>query len=88
MAKTTVRSTFALDPDTVADLDRLAGKWGVSKSETLRRLVRTAATLEEVDWAADAVRALDELQDSLELSPEQAEAWIAELRAERDIANP
>ena len=33
MAKKTIRTTFALDPETVEDLDRLAERWQVSKSE-------------------------------------------------------
>ena len=36
MAKMTIRSTFALDPETVAALERLADKWEVSKSAALR----------------------------------------------------
>jgi predicted DNA-binding protein len=84
MARITVRSTFALDPETVAALDRLAEKWGASKSETLRRIIDTAARVEEVDRAADARTALAELQESLGLSEEQADAWVREIRAERE----
>lgn len=88
MAKMTIRSTFALDPGTVAALDRLAEKWGASKSETLRRIVETAARVEEVDDAADALAALDELQEALGLSEEQADAWIREIRVEREAGGP
>lgn len=84
MAKKTVRSTFALDPETVASLDRLAERWEVSKSEALRRIIEAAARIEEVDAAADAMAALEELQDRLALTPEKTEAWLRETRAIRE----
>jgi Zn-dependent peptidase ImmA (M78 family) len=43
MTKMTFRSTFAPDRETVAALDRLAEKWGVSKSEALRRIIDAGA---------------------------------------------
>lgn len=42
MATMTVRTTVAFDPATAARLERLAKRWGVSKSETLRRALETA----------------------------------------------
>ena len=84
MAKQAIRSTFALDPETVANLDRLATKWGVSKSEALRRVIEAAARVDEVDAASDAIAALKELQNSLSLTPEQTEAWLRETRALRE----
>ncbi len=83
MAKITIRSTFALDPETVASLDRLAQLWEVSKSEALRRIVNVAAVVEERDAASDALAALDELHDLLGLDEEKAEAWIRQIRSER-----
>ncbi len=83
MAKKTIRSTFALDPETVEDLDRLAAKWGLSKSETVRRLIEAAARIEEVDRAAEQLAALNELQEKLALTPEKMEAWLREARALR-----
>jgi hypothetical protein len=88
MAKMTIRSTFALDRETVEALDRLSVKWGISKSEVLRRIVNAAARVEEVDAAADAIAALDELQRRLAFSEEQVEAWIREIRAEREASGP
>jgi predicted DNA-binding protein len=88
MAKKTVRSTFALDPETVGNLDRLAAKWGVSKSETLRRVIEAAALAEDVDTSADAVTALRELQDRLALTPEKAEAWLRRVRELRGHEGP
>lgn len=82
-AKKTIRSTFALDPETVATLDRLAEKWGASKSETLRRVIEAAARVEEVDASADSVAALEALQERLSLTAEKTEAWVRETRALR-----
>ncbi|HUE76911.1 MAG TPA: ribbon-helix-helix protein, CopG family [Longimicrobiales bacterium] len=88
MAKMTVRSTFALDPETVEALERLARRWDVSKSEAVRRVVTAAARVEEVDAASDALEALDELQGILGLDPERAEAWVRRIRAERSSSGP
>ena len=88
MAKMTVRSTFALDPNTVEALDRLSSRWKVSKSEVFRRLVNTAALIEEADAASDALAALEELQARFDLDEEKAEEWIRRIRAERTAARP
>ena len=88
MAKITVRSTFALDPETVASLDRLARHWSVSKSEALRRIVNVAAVVEERDAVSDALAALDELHQMLGLDEEKAESWIRQIRSERGAGRP
>jgi len=88
MAKMTVRSTYALDPETVAALDRLARRWRVSKSEALRRIVSAASAVESVDATADALTALGELQELLGLDERRAEAWIREIRAGREAGRP
>jgi predicted DNA-binding protein len=56
-----IKSTYALDQETVQRLEHLARRWGVSKSEVLRRAIRAAAS-ESSEVATDAVSALDELQ--------------------------
>lgn len=84
MARMTVRSTFALDPETADSLDRLAKRWQVSKSEALRRAVAAAATVEEADAASDSLNALSELQERLGLDVEKAEKWARSVRAERE----
>ena len=43
MAITTIRSTYALRIETVRQLNLLAERWGVSKSEALRRAIGEAA---------------------------------------------
>lgn len=83
MARTTVRTTFALDPETVEALDRLADRWDASKSDVVRRVVQAAARVEEIDATSDALAALGELQALLGLDPERAEAWIERVREER-----
>lgn len=42
MATMTIRTTVAFDPATVARWERLAKRWGVSKSEALRRAIEAA----------------------------------------------
>src|SRR3989304_2034880 len=64
MAITTVRSTYALDVETVRVLDRIAHRWGVSKSEALRRAIR-GAEAQKPPAADDALRALDRLPRAL-----------------------
>lgn len=88
MPKMTVRSTFSLDPETAASLDRLARRWGTSRSEVLRRAVSAAAAAEEVDGASEALAALRALQQRLGLDEGKADRWLAELRAERRSGRP
>jgi hypothetical protein len=83
MPKMTVRSRFALDVEAADSLDRLAKLWHVSKSEALRRSVKAAATVEEADGTSDALRALTELQERLDLDAEKAQKWARQIRAQR-----
>ena len=80
MATTTIRSTYALDVETVRTLERIAQRWKVSRSEALRRAIRAAAG--EGD-AGDALAALDRLQGALELTPARARSWARRVRQER-----
>jgi len=88
MARMSIRSTFALDPETADSLDRLAGRWGVSKSEALRRAVAAAAVVEGADAASDAAAALRDLQARLGLDRRKANAWVRSLEAERRAGRP
>jgi Arc/MetJ-type ribon-helix-helix transcriptional regulator len=81
MASTVVRTTYALDEDTVRRLDGLARQWNVSKSEALRRAIRTADTT--AGSPDDRLKALDELQASIRLTRTRAQTWVRELRQER-----
>ncbi|HSW29084.1 MAG TPA: ribbon-helix-helix protein, CopG family [Longimicrobiales bacterium] len=88
MPKMTVRSTFSLDPETAQSLDRLARRWGTSKSEVLRRAVGAAVAAEEMDGTSEALAALEALQQRLGLDERKAARWIEELREERRSARP
>ena len=82
MAITTIRSTFALDLETVRGLEEMARRWGVSKSEALRRSIRSAAGQGKA-LPNKRRAALDELQKSLGLSASTARAWVRQVRQER-----
>lgn len=82
MVASVVRATYALDLDTVRTLHRLAERWGVSKSEALRRAVRHAGEQAAPKGPA-ALEALDALQRSLKLSRTKADAWARAARSER-----
>lgn len=62
-------------------IENLAIRWDVAKSEVLRRAVRMA---DEQSAGAERVALLRELQQRANLTPEQVETWVAEVRAERD----
>jgi predicted nucleic acid-binding protein len=80
MAMQSVKSTYALDVETVRALEGLATRRNVSKSEALRRAIRAAAASQDGD---DPVQALNRLQQSLRLSAEQATRWAKAARTER-----
>jgi len=84
----TVRSTFALDPDTAQALERLAARWGVSKSAALRRAVAGASRAEGVDPAVEALEALDTLQERMGMEDATATKWIGAVQAERRASRP
>lgn len=82
MAISTIKSTYSLDPQTVRDLERLARKYGTSKSDVLRRAVQALAA-QEASPETQGLLALEALQQRISLSAEKAEAWAAEVRSER-----
>ena len=82
MAITTIKSTYALDVETVKALEEMARRWNVSKSEALRRAIRAAAAEARLD-RNEAIEALDELQESLNLTPITARKWAEQTHAER-----
>jgi hypothetical protein len=87
MATPVVKTTYALDLDTVRALDELARRWDVSKSEALRRAIRASATLSPAPAPPEPLRALDRLQKALRLAPQDAARWSASVRAERRAAS-
>ena len=66
MATMTVRTTVAFDPATAQRLERLARRWGVSKSETLRRALE----------AAEKDLAMETKSDFSKMTPTQALHWL------------
>ncbi len=86
MARTTVKATYSLDPETVRKLEQMARRWGVSKSEALARAIRRLAA--QPAPPPEAVAALDELQDALALTRGKAVAWARDVRRERRASPP
>jgi hypothetical protein len=82
MAVLSIKSTYTLDPPTVKALEVMARRWGVSKSEALRRAIRAAERVADGGEAAP-LAALTALQQSVKLTPAKARAWAARGRAER-----
>jgi hypothetical protein len=87
MATPRVKSTYSLDLETVQALDDLARRWGVPKSEALRRAIRAAADAEG-GVMGGPLAALDALQASARLSPAKANTWARQVRTERDTGRP
>jgi predicted transcriptional regulator len=81
MATSKIKSTYSLDVETVRQLEDVARRWNVSKSEVLRRAIRSAAALESPDQ--DALDALDRLQRSMDLTERRSAAWAKRVREER-----
>ena len=86
MATTQIKSTYALDVETVQLLEKLAGKLGVPKSEALRRAIRGAASREGILTPNERIEALNRLQASVKMTNAKADKWIREIRAMRRAA--
>jgi hypothetical protein len=82
MATITVKSTYSLDVETVRTLEDMARRWGVSKSEALRRAIRATGRGSNAS-KPKALAALDTLQRSLSLDSRAATRWAKRSRAER-----
>jgi hypothetical protein len=82
MAIPKLKATYTLDAETVRALERMARRWGVSKSEALRRAIRRAME-HGTDRTQDGLEALDRLQRALELTLQGARRWVQSIRAER-----
>jgi Arc/MetJ-type ribon-helix-helix transcriptional regulator len=85
MATMHIRATFALDEPTTRGLAQLAKKWGVSKSEALRRAVAKAQEQPGPGGEMTPHDALRALQRKPLLSSGQARSWRADnARARRE----
>lgn len=85
MASTSIKSTYALDVETVRTLEQMARSMKVSKSEALRRAIRAAAR--DLRPEDSAVGALDALQRRLRLTPAKARGWTKAAERERRAAS-
>lgn len=78
MATMYIRSTFALDEPTVHGLSQLARKWGVSKSEALRRAIARAQEHPGPGETMTPQAALQALKEKPLISRAEGKAWRAE----------
>jgi hypothetical protein len=88
MATMTVRTTVAFDLATAQRLDRLAKRWGISKSETLRRALEVAeknlSSDPEYDFSKmTPQRALEWLQANPVQPVGTGNRWSLEIRKQR-----
>src|SRR5206468_11951707 len=81
MAIPKIKATYSLDQETVQLLERVSRRWGVSKSEALRRAIRSAAATEREHLPA--IEKLNHIQAGLGLTASVAAAWARQARAER-----
>lgn len=79
-------STYTVDRRTAQELEQVSRAWDVSRSEAFRRAVQRAYAELPRSPTKTALDAFDELQASLELSPEAARAWERSVRAGRRAA--
>jgi hypothetical protein len=86
MAIPMIKSTYALDVETVHALEALARRWNVSKSEALRRAIQTASGAVPTT-GRDALTALDRLQRAIGLDRKAAAEWANRMRTERRAAS-
>lgn len=87
MALITIKATYSLDVGTVRALEDLARRWSVSKSEALRRAIRSE--LERQPSRRDTrMRALRELQDAVASRGVDLAAWEREAREMRRASFP
>ncbi len=85
MSYASSRTSMSLDESTLNVLDLLAQKWGVSKSEVMRRAVRHMKEEEDMkDQCPKPLKALDWLQNGGGLTVQEAEVFRDEVQAERD----
>ena len=84
MATMTERTTFALDRESCRRLKALAARWRVSQSEVVRRALARAEQMADsaADDPAAALKALHAAGRGL--VREKAEAYLAEVRRDRD----
>ncbi|HWG36922.1 MAG TPA: CopG family transcriptional regulator [Terriglobales bacterium] len=86
MATPVVRTTYALDQETVERLERLARGWKLSRSAALRKLIREAPgpSVAAAPSEDPRLKALQQLQASMRrLTTKQVADWQRDVRLER-----
>lgn len=79
------RTSMSLDGFTLKAMESLAEKWGISKSEVVRRAVsHLKAKADLQDQAPEPLEALDWLQKGGGLAVEEAAEFREEVQAERE----
>ena len=82
MATATIKSAYSLDVETVRELEGLARRWNVSKSEALRRLIRSAARRQSAA-GSEALNALDALQAAVRSRRIDLARWERDVKSGR-----
>ena len=80
-----IKSTYSLDLESIRRLEAMSKRLGISKSEALRRAIRSTAK-DVIDHKSEALLALDELQELLKLSPASVSRkpnWLCESSVSR-----
>ena len=90
MAIQRIKATYSLDAETMQMLERLARRWKTSKSDALRRAIRSASAKQALgdEDPRGRLGALRRLQDSLALTEGIVDAWTRHVRAERRASSP
>jgi hypothetical protein len=81
MAIPKIKATYSLDAETVRLLERVSHRWGVSKSEALRRAIQASAAAPTAK--SGRLTALDHLQKTVALDAAATDSWARRARAER-----
>lgn len=83
MAIPKIKATYSLDVETMRVLERVSVRWGVSKSEALRRAIHSSANQPAPEPDDARFSALDALQKATALDTAGARAWERRVTAER-----
>lgn len=79
-----IKVTCSLDVESVRDLEKLARRWGVSKSEAMRRAIKREAR-RNTKRVTKKLHALDELQASVRARGIDPAQWERDLSSERRL---
>lgn len=83
MAITHVKVTYSVQPRTAQRIQELAAKWGVPKSEVIRRVIDEASVEKPIISRPTPIQALRLLQTSMGMSADAAKKFEREVRLSR-----